>query len=148
MAAPRVKARRSERGDVMAWFAMLILLVGVPLASLSIDITRLMYVRTHLQAASDAACQAAADALDVRAFRDSGTARIEPGLARSQASQVFSATVADAGRVQFSPSLSLSLLSPLVVRCSATASVVPMIPITPALTVRVTTTSELRVSTR
>ena len=33
------------------------------LASLTVDVVRGMYVRTHLQVAADAACQAAADAL-------------------------------------------------------------------------------------
>ena len=58
---------RSRKGDAYAWFAALMIFVGVPLASLSIDVTRMMYVRGHLQTASDAACQAAVDALDVLA---------------------------------------------------------------------------------
>ena len=62
----------SRKGDVFAWAAALMLLVGLPLTSLSIDVVRMMYVRGHLQTATDAACQSAADALDVQTFIGSG----------------------------------------------------------------------------
>ena len=52
--------------------------VGVPLSSLSIDVTRMMYVRGHLQTASDAACQAAVDALDTPHFIATGELLPEP----------------------------------------------------------------------
>ena len=58
----------SRRGDAYAWFATLLVFVFIPLSSLSIDVTRMMYVRGHLQTANDAACQSAADALDVPLF--------------------------------------------------------------------------------
>ena len=45
----------SRKGDVFAWAAALMILVGLPLTSLSIDVVRMMYVRGHLQTAADAA---------------------------------------------------------------------------------------------
>lgn len=138
--------RRSEKGMSLAWFAVVLLVLGMPLASLSIDITRLMYVRGHLQTATDAACQAAADALDVRAFRDQGVRRIDAGRARAQAGQVFGATLSDSGRVRFSASLSVSLSGPTIANCSSSATVEPLIPISPNLVARVNTVSELRVT--
>ncbi|MBK7317641.1 pilus assembly protein TadG-related protein [Candidatus Villigracilis affinis] len=74
----------SRRGDAYAWFAAMLVFVFIPLASLSIDVTRMMYVRGHLQTANDAACQSAADALDVPLFISTSQQRIEPGLARRQ----------------------------------------------------------------
>jgi len=130
----------------LAWFAVVLLILGLPLASLSIDITRLMYVRGHLQTATDAACQAAADALDVPAFRDQGVRRINAGLARGQANRVFNATLSDAGKIRFSASLSVGLSGPTVANCSASASLEPLIPISPNLAAQVNTVSEMRVT--
>jgi hypothetical protein len=139
---------RDKRADAYAWAAALIVLVGIPLMSLSIDVVRLMYVRGHLHTATDAACQAAADALDVPLFLQTGTRRIQPGLARSQAGAVFYATLADADLVQYSPSVSVGFPAERLARCQATASVARLIPLTPNLDVQVQTVSEMRVRTR
>ncbi len=138
---------KSERGDAYAWFAVLMVLVGLPLASLSIDVVRLMYVRTHLQTATDAACQAAADALDVPLFITTGQKRINAGLGRAQAARVFVATLADSGKVRFSPALAIDFPAPTFAHCLASAAVDHIIPMTPPMNAVVETTSELRVNT-
>ncbi len=137
-----------RRGDMFAYFAILMVFLMVPLASLAIDIVRGMYVRGHLHTATDAACQAAADALDVPYFVQSGVKEIQPSLARSQASRVFSASLVDADRVGFTPSLSVSVIAPLKARCVSSASVARLIPGTPEMNVLVETVSEMRVSTQ
>jgi uncharacterized membrane protein len=134
------------RASALAWNAAVLMFVALPLASLSIDVTRAMYVRTHLQAAADAACQAAANSLDVPAFRDTGVQQIDYDLGRSRAGQVFYNTLRDAGQVRFSPSLSVGYLSPTVAWCSASAPVDRFLPGTPEMTPLVETTSEMRVS--
>ena len=136
-----------RRADVWAFIAVALVFIGAPLASLTVDVVRGMYVRTHLQVAADAACQAAANALDVPAFRQTGVRRINPSLARSQASSVFYGTLQDAARVGYSPSFALGFPSTTVVRCRATASVAHLIPLTPPMTAVVETTSEMRVVT-
>lgn len=138
---------RDRRADAYAWFAVLMLLVGIPLSSLSIDLTRMMYVRGHLHTANDASCQAAADALDVPLYVSTGEARIAPGLARSQASTVFRATLADSEVIGYGPSLSVDFPGPRLAHCVATAPVQHIIPMTPAMNVIVETTSEMRVRT-
>lgn len=138
----------SRRGDAFAWFASLLVLVFLPLASLSIDVTRLMYVRGHLQTAVDAACQSAADALDTRLFISTGQVRIEPGLARSQAAREFHASLEDTSRVRYSAdSLTISFPAPTLAHCSAAAEVQRMMPLTPLMRVRIETTSEMRAMT-
>jgi hypothetical protein len=123
-------------------------LVGIPLASLSIDIVRMMYVRGHLQTATDAACQSAADALDVPLFIDSGEKKINTSLARSQAAREFSATLQDAGQVRFDiQGLSIDFPGPTFAHCVATVSVEHLVPLTPTMRVVVETTSEMRVLT-
>ncbi len=76
-----------ERGNIMAYFAAFLAFVVVPLAALTIDIVRAFYVYTHLQAATDAACEAAAQALDVSTFIRTGTRQIDLGLGTSYASR-------------------------------------------------------------
>ena len=136
---------RDRRGDVWAFIAIAMVFIGLPLASLTVDVVRGMYVRTHLQVATDAACQAAADALDTVTFQASGVRQINHSRGRSQAASVFSATLSDAGKVGYSPSLSVGFPSATRALCQATASVSRMIPLTPPMTAVVTTTSEMRV---
>lgn len=132
------------RGDAYAWAAALLLFVGLPLSSLSIDVVRMMYVRGHLHTAADAACQAAVDALDVPHFLETGRARIQPGLARVQAREVFLATLTDRATVRYTQGLRIAFPAPRFARCTATAHVARLIPLTPPMRVRVQTTSEMR----
>ncbi len=136
---------KDRRGDVWAFIAVAIVFIGLPLASLTVDVVRGMYVRTHLQVATDAACQAAADALDTAAFQSTGVRRINPSRGRSQAASVFNATLGDAARVGFTPSLAIGFPSATRANCQATASVDRLIPLTPPMMAVVTTTSEMRV---
>ena len=138
----------SRRGDAYAWFATLLVFVFIPLSSLSIDVTRMMYVRGHLQTANDAACQSAADALDVPLFIETNQSRIEPGLARSQAAREFSATLNDAGKIRYAiEGLAIDFPAPTFAHCVATARVEHIIPLTPNMRVVIETTSEMRALT-
>ncbi len=139
-----------ERGNIMAYFAAFLAFVVVPLAALTIDIVRAFYVYTHLQAATDAACEAAAQALDVSTFIRTGTRQIDLGLGTSYASREFAGAVVDQGVVEYSPALSgLRLLSPTIVECRASASLSLFVPAaSPSLTVRVASVSEMRVNRR
>jgi len=136
----------SRRGDVFAWIAALMITVAIPLASLSIDVTRMMYVRGHLQTASDAACQSAADALDVPYFIFTGQKRINIPLAQAQAGREFSSGLADANKVKYSiEGLSIDFPAPTFAHCIASVKVEHLIPMTPPMNIVVSTTSEMRV---
>jgi len=138
--------RSSQRGDIYAWFAALLLIVAIPLSSLSIDIERMMYVRTHMQTATDAACQAAADALNVPVYISTGTKEIDPTRARTQADREFRATLADAKKVDYAiAGLTLVYPSRVDAHCTASATVLHIIPMTPPMKIVVQTTSEMRV---
>ena len=135
----------SRRGDAYVWFAALLVFVAIPLSSLSIDVTRMMYVRGHLQTAADAACQSAADALDVPFFISTGQKRINTGLARTQAAREFSATLQDTGRVRYTiTGLAIDFPTPTFAHCVASATVEHIIPLTPLMQVVVESTSEMR----
>ena len=79
-------------------------------------------------------------------FRSTGQARIKGSLARAQAGQVFSATLADAERVQYAPSISVRIVGPKTAQCTAVAEVARMIPGTPYMQVVTFTESQMRVS--
>ena len=138
----------SRRGDAYAWFATLLVFVFIPLSSLSIDVTRMMYVRGHLQTANDAACQSAADALDVPLFIETNQKRIEPGLANRQAAREFTATLVDADKIRYTiDGLAIDFPAPTFAHCVATAHVEHIIPLTPEMRVVIETTSEMRALT-
>jgi hypothetical protein len=138
----------SRSGDAYAWFAVLMVFVVLPLSSLSIDVVRMMYVRGHLQTANDAACQSAADALDVARFISSGEKQINPALARFQAVREFSTTLQDAGRVRYTiEGLAIDFPQPTFAHCVATVQVQHLMPQTPEMRVVVETTSEMRTLT-
>lgn len=64
---------RREKGQSMAWTAVVMAFVVLPLLTLVVDGGRLYYVRLRLQTATDAACEDAAwSAADRRVFRDTG----------------------------------------------------------------------------
>ncbi len=141
--------RNGERGQTMAYFVIVMAFVVIPLAVLTVDIVRALYLQSQLQAAADAACEAAAQALDTPTFIRTGAQQINLGLGASYASQAFSGSVANRGIVGYSPSLTgLSLLSPTVVQCRASAGLRLLIPSSPTLNVRVVAVSEMRVNRR
>lgn len=138
----------SRRGDAYAWFASMLVFVFIPLSSLSIDVTRMMYVRGHIQTANDAACQSAADALDVQLFIETNQKRIDPSLARRQALREFSATLTDAGKIRYTiEGFAIDFPAPTFAHCVATAHIDHIIPLTPEMRVVIETTSEMRTLT-
>jgi len=140
----RVQQQISERGYSMPWWAMVLAFVAVPLFSLAVDITRGMYVRTRLQEAVDAACEAGAQGLDVPHFRDTGNWHLDPGLAHSFAAVAFRQSVTDQGIVGYAPSYSMQV-SATFTDCQGVATVSRLIPFTPPIQAVVLSVSEMRV---
>ena len=135
----------NENGYSMGWYAMVFAFVLLPLMSLAVDITRLLYVRNDLQTSVDAACEAAGLAADTATFNRTGEQRIHPGLAASYALQAFHASAVEAGLMDYHASLTaVSLLSPTEVGCVAQASVKTFIRITPALNVEARSMAKMR----
>jgi uncharacterized membrane protein len=140
-----IRKHLNEKGYSMGWYAMVFAFVLLPLMSLAVDITRLLYVRNDLQTSVDAACEAAGLAADTAIFNRTGEQRIHPGLAASYASQAFQASAVEAGLMEYSATLTaVSILSPTEVGCVAHASVKTFIRITPALNVEVRTQAKMR----
>jgi hypothetical protein len=137
-----------ERGNALAWFAIVLLVLAPGLLGISYYIPRALYVRNHIQAATDAACQAAVDSLVVPIFIETGAARINPYLVYQQAAIAFNQSLQNSGRVRFSPSLNINLVSPTMAECRSSASVASPFPWLPPLEVTAYTMSEMRVQMR
>lgn len=133
----------------MAWMAIIMVFLMIPMMGLTVDLTRAMYVRTHLQAANDAGCQAAADSIRVPLFQNTGKQEINASLMYSRAAGVFNATLRDANQVSFSPTLALQLQTPTSVECTASATVERLIPsVVPHINITLKTVSEMRALTK
>jgi len=75
--SPQVRIKKSEQGSSMAWTAIFLAAVLMPLMLFVIDGSRLFYVRGRLQTAADAACEDAAWAAGDRPnYIDTGETRL------------------------------------------------------------------------
>ena len=132
---------KNRRGYVLAYTAILIGTIAIPMLILSVEIGRALYVEVQLQAAVDAACEAAAQAVDVPFFINNGVLQIEPGTAAANAQREFDATVIYHGISSYNPSLGISLLTATLVQCSSSATMTWLLPGIPALALHANTLS-------
>ena len=136
-----------RRGYVMPYMVMLLTLVAIPMLILSVEITRAMFVEVQLQAAVDAACDAAIQAVDVPFFIHNGVLQIDQGAAASYAVREFTATVIRHNINNYNPALSgLSFPSADTVQCSGSATMGWFLPGVPSLTMSAASVAQARVS--
>jgi hypothetical protein len=108
----------------MAWTAIFLSTVLLPLTLFVVDGSRLFYVRGRLQTAVDAACEDAAWAAgDRRHYTETGQTRLGNNWhVVGVAQNTFTRTLQEAGRVAFTPLLSVRLdYVRNEVSCNATA---------------------------
>ena len=124
-----VQVNRAERGISLAWTAVLFAFVLVPLLILTLDGTRLFYVRNRLQTATDAACEDAAwTGADILVFQQTGqTALRTDWYPLSVAQATFSNVTHDAGIIQYSPVVQISVDAPRVSMICAAQATVPLL---------------------
>jgi hypothetical protein len=89
MAQPFVSAARRERGQVLAFFAIVLPLVVVPAAAYAVDAAVVAQRAAALQAATAQAAEAAAQALSVDALRSHAVLALDPALAERAAAAVL-----------------------------------------------------------
>jgi hypothetical protein len=119
-------ARRLEMGSSLAWTAVFLTTVLLPLMQLVMDGSRLLYIRGRLQTATDAACEAAAwTAGDRPKYTESGeTLFNNDGEIVDVAQYTFALTLDERTRMSFTASLSVTLdPSNCQILCSANALV-------------------------
>jgi hypothetical protein len=91
MAHPSVRLMRTQRGQVMAFIAVAVAIVLMPLAAYAVDIATVSSAGSTLQAATAIAAMEAAQQLNTSAFRSSGVLVIDMSAARSAARAVLAA---------------------------------------------------------
>ena len=72
----------SEGGQVLAFFAIALPLVLLPVAAYAVDATTVAGRESALQAATAQAAETAAQQINIRALRSSGTLSLDPAAAR------------------------------------------------------------------
>jgi hypothetical protein len=87
----------------MVWNALIVVTVLLPLAGLTIDVPRYFILRARLQAACNAAGEAAARAVDVPYFQETGETRLVAGDALANAQAYFAAGVSSLAGGDYSP---------------------------------------------
>ena len=91
MAHPSIRLMRTQRGQVMAFIAMALAIVLVPLAAYAVDIATVSSAAARLQEATAIAAMEAAQQLNTPAFRSSEVLVIDMDAARSAARAVLAA---------------------------------------------------------
>lgn len=140
---------KNRKGYVMAYVTILIGTLAIPMMTISVEIVRAMYVENQLQAAVDAACEAAVQSVDIPYFMEWGILQIQMGPAVSYAHREFDATVISHNINNYNPLLSgVSLLpnSLTMVQCSGSATMGWFIPGVPDLTLHADSVSQARMS--
>jgi len=83
-----------RRGD-MVWNALIVVTVLLPLSGLAIDVPRYFALRSRLQAAVDAAAEAAAQQVDVVHYQNTGETRLDGARYAGAALWSFDTAVAN-----------------------------------------------------
>jgi uncharacterized membrane protein len=121
-----MQIRKPEQGSSLAWTAVFLITVLMPLMLLVIDGSRLLFVRGRLQTATDAACEDAAWAAGDRPnYIDTGQTRLSNDWYVIEVAQnTFVSTLNERTRMAFIPQLGVTLDSTNnQILCSATAEV-------------------------
>jgi hypothetical protein len=75
-----VMPRTRSRGNTMALYAAFLVTVGIPLMAMGVDVSRVYLMKVKLRQATEAACQAYANSLDIAKFRDNNELVFTKGL--------------------------------------------------------------------
>jgi hypothetical protein len=138
-----------RQGD-MVWNALILVTVLLPLAGLTIDVPRYFILRARLQAACNAASEAAARAVDVAYFQDTGDTRLVPGDALASAQSYFAAGVSSLSGGDYQPVLAGFAIdsSQRLVTVQGSGTLRLLFNTSPAFVVRASSTSWYRLDHR
>ena len=118
--------KNREQGSTLAWTALLLALVVVPLLGLLTNTARLYLIRSGMQTATEAACEDAAwSAADRATFQETGVLTFLPAWqVASIAQATYTATLPARDRLNYITRLQVRPdFANRIVRCTATARV-------------------------
>lgn len=143
-------ARDTQRGSSLAWTAVLLSVVLVPLLTLVLDGARLYTIRTRLQTAVDAACEDAAwSAASRRIYTASNADTLDDNwYVIAVAQNTFHQTLGESGAMRFSAS---AVISPDYAHARVTCTAAAFVPLVTAgglvyspVTIEVVSASRIR----
>jgi hypothetical protein len=116
------------RANSMALYAVFLATVGLPMLALGVDFSRVEMMRVKLRGATEAACQAYANSLDISEFQESGELNFEN--ATRNAYLVFQSTMnAGAAFTAYENRKSDDGATKVVIICTGGVSIRPFIPV-------------------
>ena len=132
----------------MVWNALVVVTVLLPLSGLAIDAPRYFNLRSRLQAAVDAAAEAAARQVDIVHYQNTGETRLDVGRYGDEAHWAFETAVTSLRARGYTASFAnLSVDdATAAVTASASGTVRLFYNLTPPVTVRVSATSWYRMT--
>ncbi len=135
-----------RRGDLV-WNTLILVTVFLPLAGLSLDVPRYFVLRSRLQNATDAATQAAVQQVDIPCFQNTGETQLKDTYA-GEAYWAFNIAVASLRSHGYTATLDSLQRDEVADAVTATASGTMRLfyNLTPPVTVRVSTTSQYRIT--
>lgn len=141
-----MRNQHREQGFSMAFFALFMAFIAIPLTAVAVDLTRYVWVRSVLQRAADAAAESAALEADIACFQATGETRFNAN-ALPEAIRMASTTVSPLVSSHVYPSLDYLELdetqNTVRVGLSATTRLLVAAGLT-GTTIRVEGTSQLR----
>jgi len=134
-----------RKGD-MVWNALIIVTVLLPLSGLAIDVPRYFALRSRLQAAVDAAAEAAARQVDIAHYQNTGETRLDADHYAGEAHWAFETAVTNLRARGYTASLdNLSVDEGAdAVTADGSGTIRLFYNLTPPVTVRVSATSWYR----
>ena len=136
-----------ERGSSLAWSAIFLTVVVLPLLVLVAEGSRWFLIRGRLQAAVDAACEDAAwSSADVRLFRSTGKITFTDLSHRLDAAQgTFRSSLGEPDRLGYQASLQIAPdLGSISMHCSGLAAVRSLLPISRPIRITVQASAAIR----
>jgi hypothetical protein len=146
--------RKRIRGNTMALYAAFLVTVGMPLLALGVDGSRVMVMKVRLRQATEAACEAYANSLDIKKFIFEDTMVFTDG--NKNANRVFSAAIGKSGSfvpVEYrKPGSGVNLqnghtVEVVVIQCYGTGFIKSIIPLFPDFVISTSAAAQTKFST-
>jgi hypothetical protein len=146
--------RMRFRGNTMALYAAFLVTVGIPLMAMGVDVSRVYLMQVRLRNATEAACEAYANSLDVVKFRDNNELVFTEGS--GTADYIFHTTMGNSASFfpvenrETGPGTTLGngrVVTTIVIQCSGTAFVDAVVPFWGNYTVTASATTKTKYST-
>jgi hypothetical protein len=122
--------KRAWRGNTMAFYAMFLATVGLPLMAVTVDVSRAYLMNVRLRSATEAGCEAYANSLDVKAFKTSTNGELKFKNAIGNAYLAFHGSMpSSAGFTAYEVRQSGANSKIVEIKCTGFVALRPLVPL-------------------